>query len=96
MVWDFIYKITLPAALRGREWESLDYTKREIFALGCGIYDIVAWKALFPKMAEEQIGKKHANEEFPDTNGLLVRDVIRACWNEKFDTVADVGDSLEG
>jgi serine/threonine protein kinase len=28
--------------LRGRGWEELDYKKREIFALGCGIYEIMA------------------------------------------------------
>jgi serine/threonine protein kinase len=28
--------------LRGREWEEVDCTKREIFALGCGIYEIMA------------------------------------------------------
>jgi len=31
--------------------------------LGCGIYEIVAWKAPFSKMTEEQIGKEHANGE---------------------------------
>jgi serine/threonine protein kinase len=76
--------------LRGRKWEVLDYTKREIFALGCGIYEIMAWKAPFPEMTEEQVRKKYANEEFPDTDGLLVGDVIRACWNEKFEAAADV------
>ena len=76
--------------LRGRGWEALDYTKKEIFALGCGIYEIMAWKAPFPEMTEEQVEKKYTNEEFPDTEGLLVEDVIRACWNEKFEAVADV------
>ena len=46
--------------LRGRKWEVLDYTKREIFALGCGIYEIMAWKAPFPEMTEKQISKKYA------------------------------------
>ena len=76
--------------LRGRGWEALDYTKKDIFALGCGIYEIIAWKAPFPEMTEEQIEEKYANEEFPDTEGLLVGDIIRACWNEKFEAAADV------
>ncbi len=58
--------------------------------MGCGIYEIIAWKAQFPEMTEKQISKKYTNKEFPDTDGLLVGDVIRACWNEKFDSVADV------
>ncbi|KAI9766115.1 MAG: hypothetical protein M1839_005031 [Geoglossum umbratile] len=75
---------------RGRKWDEIDYTKREIFALGCGIYEIMAWKAPFPEMTSEQIGTKYANEEFPNTVGLLVENVIRACWNEEFTAVADV------
>jgi hypothetical protein len=30
------------------------------------------------------------NEEFPDTDGLPVGDIIRACWNEEFEAAADV------
>jgi hypothetical protein len=71
-------------------WEALDYTKWEIFTLGCSIYEIIAWKAPFTKLTEEQIKEKYANEEFPETEGLLVGDVIRACWNEKFETAVDV------
>jgi hypothetical protein len=36
----------------------------------------------------------YANEEFPDTGGLLVEGVIRACWNEKFKASAGVGIAL--
>ena len=39
-------------------------------------------------MTERQIEEKYANEEFPDTEGLLVGDVIRTCWNKKFMTAA--------
>jgi serine/threonine protein kinase len=76
--------------LRGRKWEELDYTKREIFALGCGIFEIMAWRAPFPGMTEDEINEKYSNEEFPDTDGLLAGDIIRACWNEKFNMAADV------
>jgi serine/threonine protein kinase len=76
--------------LRGRDSEAVDYTKTEIFALGCGIYEIMAWKAPFPGMKEEQISEKYAREEFPGTDGLLVGDIIRACWNEEFEAAADV------
>lgn len=41
-------------------------------------------------MTEEQIEEKYANEEFPDTEGLRVGGIIRACWNEKFEAAADV------
>jgi len=32
--------------------------------LGCGIYEIMAWKSLFPDLTEEQVEEKYANEEF--------------------------------
>jgi hypothetical protein len=41
-------------------------------------------------MTEEQVRKKYANEEFLDTDRLLVGDVIRVCWNEKFEAAANV------
>ncbi|KAH9224059.1 hypothetical protein DL95DRAFT_440168 [Leptodontidium sp. 2 PMI_412] len=75
---------------RGRDWESVDDAKKEIFALGCGIYEIMAWKAPFSEMTDEQVIENCANEEFPDTNGLLVGNIIHACWNEKFEAAADV------
>jgi hypothetical protein len=62
--------------------------------LGCGIYKIITWKALFHEITREQIEKKYANEEFPDTKWLSLEDVIHACWNEKFEAAADVGIAL--
>ncbi|KAH7317624.1 kinase-like domain-containing protein [Rhexocercosporidium sp. MPI-PUGE-AT-0058] len=76
--------------LRGRDWESVDDTKREIFALGCGIYEIMAWKAPFSELIEEQVVEKYANKKFPATDSLLVGNVIHACWNEKLEAAVDV------
>jgi hypothetical protein len=47
--------------------------------LDYGIYEILAWKAPFPELTEVEIEEKYANEEFPDTKGLLGGDIIRAC-----------------
>ena len=80
--------------LRGRLWEARDYTKRELFALGCAIYEIMAWKKPFAELTEAQTEKNYACEVFPDTDGLLVGDVIRACWNEEFETAKDVERAL--
>jgi serine/threonine protein kinase len=76
--------------LRGREWEDMDDTKRELFALGCGIYEIMAWKAPFPDLTEDEVLERYNNEQFPKTDQLLLDDVIRTCWNEKYETAADV------
>lgn len=46
------------AIIRGesnRKEKHVDYMKREIFALGCGIYEVMAWKVPFPEMTEKQI-----------------------------------------
>ncbi|PVH69375.1 kinase-like protein [Cadophora sp. DSE1049] len=80
--------------LRGRVWQARDYTKRELFALGCAIYEIMAWKMPFAELTEAQTEKNYANEVFPDTDGLLVGDIIRACWNEEFETAKDVERAL--
>ena len=56
----------------GESWKRWIVTKREGFALGCGIYKIIVWKAPFPEMTEKQVEEKYVNEEFPDTEGLLV------------------------
>ncbi|KAH7354606.1 putative serine-threonine protein kinase [Rhexocercosporidium sp. MPI-PUGE-AT-0058] len=80
--------------LRGRARQARDYTKRELFALGCAINEIMAWKMPFAELTEAQTEKNYANEVFPDTNGLLVGDVIRACWNEEFETAKDVERAL--
>jgi serine/threonine protein kinase len=47
--------------LRGREWEDMDDTKREIFALGCGIYGIIALKAPFLDLTEEEVLERYNN-----------------------------------
>ncbi|KAH9224965.1 kinase-like domain-containing protein, partial [Leptodontidium sp. 2 PMI_412] len=80
--------------LRGREWVARDYTKREIFALGCAIYEIMMWTKPFAEITNDEVDENYANEVFPDTNGLLVGDIIRACWKEEFATVKDVESAL--
>ncbi|KAG4430678.1 hypothetical protein IFR05_013830 [Cadophora sp. M221] len=80
--------------LRGRAWQSRDYKKRELFALGCTIYETMARKIPFAEMTEDQAEKNYANEVFPNTDELLVGDIIRACWNEEFETAKDVEEAL--
>ncbi|PBP18887.1 hypothetical protein BUE80_DR010390 [Diplocarpon rosae] len=80
--------------LRGRVWEARDYTKRELFALGCAIYEIMAWKKPFAELTEAETEKNYANEVFPNTDKLLVGDVIRACWREEFESAKDVERAL--
>ncbi|KAH8598453.1 hypothetical protein B0O99DRAFT_591737 [Bisporella sp. PMI_857] len=53
-----------------------------------------AWKAPFPDLTEQQVRERCANEQFPETGWLLLGNIIRNCWDEKFGTVADVEKSL--
>ncbi|KAI9762394.1 MAG: hypothetical protein M1840_001255 [Geoglossum simile] len=80
---------------RGRRWEAVNDMEREIFALGSGIYEIMAWKAPFSEMSSDQIDSKYANEEFPDTDGLLAGEIIRSCWMERFESAANVEEALK-
>ncbi len=72
--------------LRGREWAEREYIKRELFALGCGIYEIMAWKMPFAELTVAEVDYNYRREVFPDVGGLLAGDDIRGCWMEKFET----------
>jgi serine/threonine protein kinase len=78
----------------GRTWRELDETKRELFALGCGIYEIITWKTLYAELPTQQAVAKYARGEFPDTRDLLARDIICKCWHEKYNAAADVEKDL--
>jgi serine/threonine protein kinase len=78
----------------GRAWRELNETKRELFALGCGIYEIIAWHTLYAELPTQQAVAKQNKGEFPDTRDLLARDIICKCWHEKYDTAADVEKDL--
>lgn len=56
----------------------------------------MVWKMLFAEMTEGQTEKTYASEVlFPDVDGLLVGDGIRACWSEEFETTKGSGKSLK-
>jgi hypothetical protein len=78
----------------GRTWRELNETKRELFALGCGIYEIIAWHTLYAELPTEQAVAKQNKGEFPDTRDLLATDIICKCWHEEYDTAADVEKDL--
>jgi serine/threonine protein kinase len=78
----------------GRAWRELDETKRELFALGCGIYEIMTWKTLYAELPTKQAIAKYNKGEFPDTRDLLAGDIICKCWHEKYNTAVDVEKDL--
>ncbi|KAK8221559.1 kinase-like domain-containing protein [Phyllosticta capitalensis] len=75
---------------RGRKWDDIPQIKKELFALGCGIYEIMAWKKPFGEMSDDQAKEAYAREEFPGLDGVACADVILGCWNENFESAGDV------
>jgi serine/threonine protein kinase len=78
----------------GRTWRELDETKRELFAIGCGIYEIIAWKTLYAELPTEQAVAKHKKGEFLDTRDLLARDIICKCWHKEYNIAIDIEKDL--
>jgi len=78
----------------GRTWRELDETKRELFALGSGIYEIITWKTLYAGLPKPQAVAKHNKGEFLDTRDLLAGGIIWKCWHEEYDAAVDVESDL--
>jgi len=80
--------------LRGRNWEDRPYYKRDLFALGSSIYEIMAWKKPFAELDDWEVENRFARDEFPDVSNIACAHVIRKCWEEKYDRAEDVMDEL--
>jgi serine/threonine protein kinase len=81
--------------LRGRLWDERPYVKRELFALGCAIYEIMTWKKPFADLNAEGVEARFACEEFPDIAAVFGGSVIRECWEESFETADGVKVALQ-
>lgn len=75
---------------RGRNYFERPSNKREIFALACGIYEIINWERLFPALDSWDKGDEWDLEHAPDTTHLLAGEVMRDCWDEKYETADEV------
>ncbi|KAK0612587.1 hypothetical protein B0T17DRAFT_410568 [Bombardia bombarda] len=75
----------------GRSFEARPRIKRELFALGSGLYEIVAWARLFPGSNEDDIQERLSDEVFPSLEDLPIRNVIHGCWNELYDNAVCSG-----
>jgi serine/threonine protein kinase len=77
--------------LRGRrQWDDRPVVKRDIFALGCAVYEIMAWKKPFADLADHEVDILFRCERFPDLSRVPCAAVIRTCWDEEFDKAEDV------
>jgi serine/threonine protein kinase len=91
---DVAEEVRYELPLRGRKWEARPFIKRELFALGSTICEIMAWKKPYEELKDEEVVRNYAEEKFPDVTELLVGSVIYGCWNEQFDRAEDVGFAL--
>ncbi|KAH9216779.1 kinase-like domain-containing protein [Leptodontidium sp. 2 PMI_412] len=80
---DIVEEIRYELPLRGRAFEERPHIKRELFALGSAIYETMSWKMPFEELDDDDV------EKMPQR-----RNVIRDCWNEKFETSKDVEKAL--
>ncbi len=69
--------------------------KRELFALGSAVYEIMAWEKPFEGLTYDEVEAKFENEEFPDVDGLAVGTTIRRCWDEKCEMAQEMVDAIE-
>ena len=44
--------------LRGKDWTQRGYVQRELFALGCAICEVMAWKVPFAELSDKEVGDK--------------------------------------
>ncbi|KAK8153689.1 putative serine-threonine protein kinase [Phyllosticta citrichinensis] len=79
---------------RGRVWDDIPLIKRELFALGCGIYEIMAWKKPFGEKTDDEAREAYERGELPAISDVPCADVIRKCWNEEFESAEDVAVAL--
>ncbi|AEO60745.1 hypothetical protein MYCTH_2310287 [Thermothelomyces thermophilus ATCC 42464] len=75
---------------RGRDFMERPRDKRELFALGSSMYEIVAWARVFPGLSEEEVDERLKNEDFPPVDTLAIGHIIDGCWKEHYSTANDV------
>ncbi|TPX14837.1 uncharacterized protein E0L32_004946 [Thyridium curvatum] len=80
--------------LRGREFWSRPARKRELFALGSAIYEIMAWASPYEGQEDGEIEKKYAKGEFPTLEGITASNIIQMCWDEKYGSADEVAEAL--
>lgn len=80
--------------MHGREWHDVPLIKRELFALGCAIYEVMAWQKPCGDLDMNEVGKAYERGDLPEISDVPCADVIRKCWNEEFESAEDVAVAL--
>ena len=80
---------------RGREFDDRPVLKRELFALGSAIYEIMAWVRPFKGLGDAEVEARYAREEFPSLADITAGPVISSCWDELYEGAEEVVVSLK-
>ncbi|TPX07600.1 uncharacterized protein E0L32_010699 [Thyridium curvatum] len=81
--------------LRGRDFYGRPARKRELFALGSAIYELMAWAPPYDGLEDDEIETKYAMEAFPPLEGMTAGHIIHMCWDESYESSEDVVDALK-
>ncbi|RKU42427.1 hypothetical protein DL546_006022 [Coniochaeta pulveracea] len=81
---------------RGREVDERPTVKRELFALGSCMYEIMAWKRPFQGLRDGEVTERYERGEFPSLDGipLTVAQAIWSCWHDVYDCADQVKERL--
>ncbi len=82
---------------RGRDRHERPIMKRELFALGSCMYEIMAWMRPFQGLRDSEVTKRYERDEFPSLDGILIAaaQAIWNCWHEVYDCADEVVESLK-
>jgi len=83
----------LPLRERG-EWEERPYKKRDLFALGSSIYEIMAWKKPFSELDDGEVEIRFTRDEFPNVSNIACGGIVQKCWEERYERAEQVVDEL--
>lgn len=82
--------LEIPSHYLPRDPENDNKVASDVFALGSSLYELVAGQRPYEGMEEQQIQWLFGVGSFPNTDGLLLGDMITCCWNKVFNSAEDI------
>ncbi|KAF2254642.1 hypothetical protein BU26DRAFT_392011, partial [Trematosphaeria pertusa] len=73
-----------------RDPEADNTVESDLFALGSTLYELLAGQTPYEGLSDESIESLIRKGKFPDTDGLLLGDIIMGCWEKKFSSAEDI------
>ncbi|KAK4113320.1 kinase-like protein [Canariomyces notabilis] len=82
---------------RGRDRDQRPTMKRELFALGSCMYEIMAWMRPFQGLPDSEVTRRYERNEFSSLDGIpvTIAEAIWNCWHEAYDCADQVAESLQ-